>query len=190
MRAIILVEGVTDELALSLAARRLGRDLEAEGVSIVPINGAHAMSRFLRRLAADEPEAKLAGLYDAGEEEIIRTALEVAGYGPDLDRKRLEEIGFFACVVDLEDELIRAAGDSLLARLIELEGDGQPWHTFRNQRAWNGRPVDQQSRRFIRSVSERNSRYIRAIVETIDPSLLPRPIRLLLDYVETKQARE
>ncbi len=57
-------------------------------------------------------------------------------------------------------------------------------HTFRNQRAWHGRAVDQQFRRFIRSVSERNSRYIRAIVETIEPSRLPRPLRLLLDYVE------
>jgi hypothetical protein len=185
MRTIVLVEGVTDELALTLAARRSGRDLEAEAVSVVPINGAHAMGPFLRRLAAEEPEAKLAGLYDEGEEEVIRTALERNGFGTNLDRIRLEKAGFFACVVDLEDELIRAAGESTLSGLIELEGDAPPWHTFRKQRAWNGRPVDQQFRRFIRSVSERNSRYIRAIVETIDPSRLPRPLRLLLDYIES-----
>ena len=184
MRTIVLVEGVTDELALTLAARRLGRDLKAEGVSVVPINGAHAISRFLRQLAAEEPGAKLAGLYDEGEEEVIRAALQRAGYGPNLDRSQLEGVGFFACVADLEDELIRAAGETNLARLIELEGDAQPWRAFRNQHAWHGRPVDQQFRRFIRSVSERNSRYIRAIVETIDPSRLPRPLRLLLDYVE------
>src|SRR5438874_12193215 len=149
---IVLVEGVTDELALTLSARRSGRDLEAEGVSIVPINGAHAISRFLRQLAAEEPEARLAGLYDEGEEDVIRVALERAGYGPNLDRSRLERVGFFACVADLEDELIRAAGETNLARLIELEGDGQPWRTFRNQHAWQGRPVDQQFHRFIRSV--------------------------------------
>ena len=190
MRTIVLVEGVTDELALTLAARRSGRDLEAEGVSVVAINGAHAISRFLRQLAAEEPGAKLAGLYDEGEEEVIRVALERAGYGPNpLDRSRLEGVGFFACKVDLEDELIRAAGETNLARLIELEGDAQPWRTFRSQHAWHGRPVDQQFRRFIRSVSERNSRYIRAIVETIDPSRMPRPLRLLLDYVEPGRAR-
>jgi hypothetical protein len=189
MRTIVLVEGVTDELALTVAARRSGRDLRAEGVSVVPINGAHAIGRFLRRLTAEEPEARLAGLYDEGEEEVIRAALEQAGYGSDLDRSRLEEVGFFACIADLEEELIRAAGESILSWLIELEGDAQPWHTFRKQRAWNGRPVDQQFRRFIRSVSERNSRYIRAIVETIDPSRLPRPLRLLLDYVEPERAR-
>jgi len=188
VRTIVLVEGVTDELALTLAARRSGRDLEAEGVSIVPINGAHAISRFLRRLAAEEPAAKLAGLYDEGEEEVIRVALERAGYGPNLDRSQLEAVGFFACIADLEDELIRAAGETKLSRLIELEGDAQPWRKFRNQHVWRGRAMDQQFRRFIRSVSERNGRYIRAMVETIDPSRLPRPIRLLLDYVEPRRA--
>lgn len=189
MRTIVLVEGVTDELALMLAARRSGRDLEAEGVSVVPINGAHAISRFLQRLAAEEPRANLAGLYDEGEEEVIRAALERAGYGPCLDRSGLERVGFFACSADLEDELVRAAGVTILSTLIELQGDTQPWHTFRKQRAWQGRPVDQQFRRFIRSVSDRNSRYIRAIVETIDPSKLPRPLRLLLDYIEPGRVR-
>ena len=188
MRTIVLVEGVTDELALTLAARRSGRDLEAEGVSIVPINGAHAISRFLRRLAAEEPGARLAGLYDEGEEEVIRAALERAGFGSNLDRTRLEGVGFFACITDLEDELIRAAGEANISRLIELEGDVQPWRRFRNQHVWRDRPVDQQFRRFIRSVSERNSRYIRAIVETIDLSRLPRPLRLLLDYVEPRRS--
>lgn len=188
MRSIVLVEGVTDELALTLAARRSGRDLKAEGVSIVPINGAHAISRFLLQLAAEKPAAKLAGLYDEGEENVIRAALERAGYGRNLDRRRLEGVGFFACIVDLEDELIRAVSETNLSRLIELEGDAQPWRTFRSQHAWHGRPVDQQFRRFIRSVSERNSRYIRAIVETIDPSRMPRPLRLLLDYVEPGRA--
>ena len=112
MRTFVLVEGVTDELALRLAAGRSGRDLEAEGVSIVAINGAHAIGRHLRRLAAEEPGAELAGLYDEGEEEVIRVALERAGFGPNLDRSRLEEVGFFACSADLEDELVRAAGEA------------------------------------------------------------------------------
>lgn len=188
MRTIVLVEGVTDELAVTLAAGRSGRDLQAAGVSIVPINGAHAISRFMRQLAAEEPGAKLAGLYDEGEEDVIRAALERAGYGPNLDRSRLEGAGFFACIADLEDELIRATSETNLSRLIELEGDAQPWRTFRSQQAWHGRPVDQQFRRFIRSVSERNSRYIRVIIETMDPARLPRPLRLLLDYVEPGRA--
>jgi hypothetical protein len=180
---IVLVEGVTDELALVLAARRLGRDLAAEGTAIVGTNGAHGISRLLGQIATHEPDARIAGLYDAGEEAVIAAALDGAGRGKNLDRSQLEQIGFFACVVDLEDELTRAAGEPLLLRLIGLEGDAQAWRTFRKQQAWQGRPVEQQFRRFIRSVSERNSRYIRAIVETLEPSQLPRPMRLLLDYV-------
>lgn len=189
VRTIVLVEGVTDELALTLAARRSGRDLEAEGVSVVPLNGVHAISRFLRRLAAEEPRANVVGLYDEGEEEVIRAALERAGYGRSLDRSGLERAGFFACSADLEDELVRAAGATVLSRLIELEGDVRPWRTFRKQHAWQGRPAAHQFRRFIRSQSGRNSRYIRAIVETIDPSKLPRPLGLLLEYVEPGRVR-
>src|SRR5260370_38231103 len=128
MRAIVLVEGVTDELALTLAARRSGRDLKAEGVSIIAINGAHAISRFLRQLAAEKPGARLAGLYDEGEEEVIRAALERAGYGPNLDRGQLEGGGFFACIADLGEERIRPAVGTPLSRLIQLGGKPQPSH--------------------------------------------------------------
>lgn len=183
MRTIVLVEGVTDELALTLAARRLGRDLEAERVSVVVINGAHAIGRHLHQLADEDPQPKVAGLYDEGEENVVRAALVRSGFSPGADRSGLESIGFFACSVDLEDELIRAAGEAVLSGLVELEGDAQPWHTFRMQHAWHGRPIDQQFRRFIRSISERNPRYIRAIVESIDPAQLPRPLRQLLDYI-------
>ena len=184
-RTIVLVEGETDELALRLAAQRLGRDLDAEEVSILPINGAHAANRVLREIAAAEPRARLAGLYDEAEEDVIRAALERAGRGQGLvDRAGLEAIGFFACVADLEDELIRATGEANLARLIELAGDAQPWRTFQSQHAWRGRPADQQLRRFIRSVSSRNSRYIRAIVGSTEQSDLPRPLRRLLEYVQ------
>lgn len=188
MRTVVLVEGVTDELALTLAARRLGRDLSAEGASIQVINGAHAIGRVLRQLATEEPEANVAGLYDAGEEDVIRRALERAEYGASLDRDGLERIGFFACSEDLEDELIRAAGVTLLSSLVEREGDAQPWHTFRRQHAWQDRPVDQQFRRFIRSISERNPRYIRVMVEAIEPAHLPRPLRMLLDHIKPSGA--
>lgn len=184
VRTIVLVEGTTDKLALTLAAERSGRNLEAEGVTVLPINGAHAIGGILRQLAVEQPAARLAGLYDEGEQDVIRSALERAGYGSDLDDRQMERLGFFACRADLEDELIRAVDETTLSRLIAAEGDTQPWHTFRNQPAWNGRPLDQQFRRFIRSVSERNSRYIRAIIETIEPSRLPPPLQLLLNYID------
>ena len=190
MPTIVLVEGVTDQRALALAARRCGRDLAAEGVTIVPINGAHALGRHLRRLAAEEPGARLAGLYDAGEERVVAAALERAGRGAGLDRGGLEAAGFFACRADLEEELVRAAGEAGvdLSRLAAAQGDAQPWRTFRSQPAWRARPEEEQFRRFIRSVSERNGRYIGALVEALEPAALPRPLRLLLDHVRPAAA--
>src|SRR5829696_7428397 len=46
-RAVVLVEGVSDQLALEALAERRGRNLAAEGVSIVPIGGAHAIEEVI-----------------------------------------------------------------------------------------------------------------------------------------------
>jgi hypothetical protein len=43
-RAVVLVEGISDQAALLALANRQGRDLESEGVSIVPIGGATNIS--------------------------------------------------------------------------------------------------------------------------------------------------
>jgi hypothetical protein len=183
VRTIVIVEGATDHLALTLAARRLGLDLEAEDVTVMPIGGAHAINGFLAELVREDPQIKIAGLCDEGEEGVFRAALERAGYGSKLSRDDLEGLGFFVCSADLEDELIRAVGTPAIARLTELAGDARAWYTFQRQPAWQGQATHQQFRRFIRSVSERNVRYIRAILETIEPSQLPRPLRLLLAHV-------
>jgi hypothetical protein len=188
MPTIVIVEGATDKLALTLAARRLGRDLDAENIDVVPIGGAHAITGFLKELAGGHPPAAIAGLCDEGEEDVFGAALERAGYGSNLSRDDLERLGFFVCSADLEDELIRALGTARIASLTELAGDARPWYTFQRQPAWQGQPANQQFRRFIRSVSERNVRYIRAILDTLEPGQLPRPLQLLLDHVGIRPA--
>ena len=176
MPTIVVVEGDTDRLALTLAASRLGRDLAAEGVTITPIGGAHAIARVLAGLGREQAGARVAGLCDEGEEAIFGAALETAA-----EAGLLESLGFFVCRADLEDELIRAAGPETFAALAEREGDAAAWHTFQRQPAWRGQPVDQQFRRFIRSISDRNARYIRAILESLDPARIPTPLTLLLE---------
>jgi predicted ATP-dependent endonuclease of OLD family len=42
-RAVILVEGVSDQRAVEAVAERRRRDLAAEGVAVVPIGGAQAI---------------------------------------------------------------------------------------------------------------------------------------------------
>ena len=68
MKAMILVEGVSDQRALEALARRRGRELESEGVAVVPIGGAHAIGHYLERFGPSGLGLRLAGLCDAGEQ--------------------------------------------------------------------------------------------------------------------------
>ena len=123
-RAVVLVEGVSDQRALVTLASRRGRDLEAEGVSVVAIGGAHAVGSHLERYGPRGLDLKLAGLCDVGEEGAFLGALERAGMGTDLTRDDMEELGFFVCVTDLEKELVRAR---LRGRARCHRGAGRDW---------------------------------------------------------------
>jgi hypothetical protein len=79
-RALVIVEGVSDKVALEALAERRGRNLDAEGISVVPIGGAQGIGRFLEQLSAAERNVRLAGLCDAGEERDFRRGLERAGW--------------------------------------------------------------------------------------------------------------
>jgi hypothetical protein len=46
-RAVMLVEGISDRVALEALAERRGRNLEAEGIAVVPMGGAQAIGSFL-----------------------------------------------------------------------------------------------------------------------------------------------
>jgi hypothetical protein len=103
-----------------------GRDLDAKRVVIVLIGGAHAIGRFLTRLDPLSTRVRLAGLCDLREAEILRLELVTAHVGSPRTRTDMEHIGFYACVDDLEDELIRAVGaagvEALFDRVCHLKG--------------------------------------------------------------------
>src|SRR5581483_1880435 len=124
-RAVVLVEGKSDRSALEALAERRGRDLAAEGVEIVPIGGAQAIARFLAHYT--DRGVRLAGLCDAGEEREYWRGLERAGLASQLTRAAAEELGFFACDRDLEDELIRAVGADRVVELLAEHGDLVPF---------------------------------------------------------------
>ena len=61
--AVVLVEGESDRAAVDALAKRLGRDLDAEGVSIVAMGGASAVGDFLDDLKISHGfDLQLAGL--------------------------------------------------------------------------------------------------------------------------------
>ena len=72
MRAVVLVEGISDQRAVEALAARRGRNLAAEGISVVPIGGAQAIGRFLDRFGPRGLDLTLAGLCDAAEEGDFR----------------------------------------------------------------------------------------------------------------------
>lgn len=65
-RAVVLVEGLSDQAAVEALAERRGRDLRAEGVSVVPIGGAQAIGQFIDLFGPVGRDVRLAGICDAG----------------------------------------------------------------------------------------------------------------------------
>jgi hypothetical protein len=182
-RAVVLVEGVSDQRALEALAARRGRNLVAEGISVVPIGGAQSIGRFLNLFGPQGLDVRLAGLCDAAEEREFRRALERAGLGSNLARAELERLGFYVCVADLEDELIRALGAASVEQVVEAQGELGSFRTLQKQPAWQGRSNEEQLRRFMGSGGSRKIRYARLLVDALDLTQVPRPLDLVLAHV-------
>ena len=182
-RAVVFVEGVSDQLALETLGVRRGRNLDAEGISIVPIGGAQAIGRFLAAFGPQGFDVRLAGLCDAAEEGDFRRGLEGAGFGSNLTRDDMERLGFYVCVVDLEDELIRALGAAAVEKVIQAQGELETFRTFQKQPAWRGRTTEGQLRRFMGTHSGRKIQTAALLVGALDLTKVPRPLDRVLAHV-------
>jgi hypothetical protein len=178
---VVLVEGISDQIALETAAHGRGRDLDAERVVVVPIGGAHAIGRYLTRFGPRGAGLRLAGLCDQREENVFRRGLAAAGVGAPDDRAELARLGFQVCVADLEDELIRAVGVAGAEALLAAQGDLGAFRSLQGQPAWRGREPAAQLRRFLGSGARRKLRYARSLVTAaLDRNALPEPLDALL----------
>lgn len=182
-RTVVLVEGVSDQRALEALAARRDRDLAAEGVSVVPIGGSKNIGRFLDHYGPHGLDVGLAGLCDAAEEGDFRRGLERAGLGTDLTRVQMETLGFFVCVEDLEDELIRALGTDAVERVVETQGELDAFRTFQRQPQWRGRTDEERFRRFFGTYRGRKIRSASALVDALDLARVPLPLDALLAHV-------
>jgi Overcoming lysogenization defect protein-like, TOPRIM domain len=182
-RAVVLVEGMSDREALEALAQRRGRSLAAEGVAIVSIGGATNIGRFLERFGPQGLNLRLAGLCDAAEEGYFRRGLERAGFGAGLSRADMEELGFFVCVEDLEDELIRSLGVASVQRTVDAQGELASFRILQKQPAQRGRGIDEQLRRFMGTRAGRKSRYARVLVDALDLAHVPRSLDGVLAHV-------
>jgi hypothetical protein len=169
-RGVVLVEGTSDGLAVETLARRRGRDLQAEGVAIVPMGGYGNLPRVLD----GHRDVRLAGLYDVGEERHFLRALRCA------DRGELERAGFYACTRDLEDELTRAVGPAGMERVLAEQGELRAFRTYQRQLAHRDRPLAEQLHGFMWN---RKQRYAVLLVEVLDLERIPRPLDRVLAHI-------
>jgi hypothetical protein len=173
-RLVVLVEGVSDQRAVEALAVRHGRDLTADGVAVVPTGGATNVERFLARLVEASADVRVAGLVDQAQAWVVQRALTRVGFGADL-----AAAGFFVCVADLEDELIRALGREAVEHVLATEGDLRSYRVFERQPAQRDRPDRARLRRFLGTRSRRKIRYGAALVEALDLDRMPAPLARL-----------
>jgi hypothetical protein len=169
LRGIVLVEGTSDRRALETLARRRDRDLEAEGIAIVPMGGFGNLPRVLGQYR----DVRLAGLYDAGEERHFLRALGCA------DRDELERVWFYACTRDLEDELTRAVGPAGMERVLAEQGELRAFRTYQRQPAHRDRALEDQLHGFMWN---RKQRYAELLVDALDLERVPRPLDRVLAH--------
>lgn len=182
VRVVVLVEGESDRRAVLALARRLGMDLAAEGVDVVDMGG---VTNLRHHFAALEAEAesdppRVVGLYDIGEFEVVRRMLDESGRGRPDGTAEAESLGFFACTLDLEDELIRAAGIDLVETVLAEVGELPRFRAFQGQLMQRDRPVEAQLRRFAGTASGRKIRFGAALVERIPLERVPAQLVALL----------
>ncbi|WP_207892249.1 TOPRIM nucleotidyl transferase/hydrolase domain-containing protein [Streptacidiphilus pinicola] len=190
--AVVLVEGVSDRVALEVLARRRGMDLAAHGVSVVAMHGITNIGHFLAHYRYGEatPGKRIAGLYDEAEERFVVRGLGQVGLlderperGERKQRVWLESLGFFSCSVDLEDELIRALGPDAVEALVAAEGELRSFRTLQKQPALRERSLQHQLRRLMGGRSGGKERYAALMAEAVEPARIPRPLTRVLDYV-------
>ena len=182
-RAVVLVEGVSDQRALEALARRRGRNLQEEGIRVLAMGGVTAIGRFLDHLGPHGLDLPLAGLCDAGEEDDVRRSLERAGLGRHPTRADLEQIGFYVCDIDLEDELIRSLGAEGVEEVIRAQGEVDSFRTFQRQPGWQDRLREEQLQRFLGTRGGRKIQYAQLLVDALDLSRAPRPLDRLLAHL-------
>ena len=182
-RALVLVEGISDQIAVEAAALRCGRDLAGEGVVVVPAGGVGSIGALAARFGPAGAGVTLAGLCDAAEVVWVGRALLKAGVGVALDRAGLERLGFFVCDRDLEDEMTRAMGADQVEAALEAGGDLGAFRTLQRQGTWREADFADQVRRFLGAGARRKLRYAGAFVAAVALDRMPAPLVAVLARV-------
>lgn len=80
------------------------------------------ITNLRRHLAELDPGVVVAGMFDAGETDLVVWSLAAAGRGEPVDAGDLRRLGFWVCTADLEDELVRALGPERVLAVFAADG--------------------------------------------------------------------
>jgi AAA domain, putative AbiEii toxin, Type IV TA system len=178
-RHVVLVEGITDYQAVRLIATKLGRNLDAEGVAVLPLDGGGTLKVYLELLGPDGLDLDLAGLCDADYEQDWRSKLAGAGLTVTT-RQEMEAAGFFVADRDLEDELVAALGTTNTQVVISNDGAAGDFQQFANSAGQQGEPLAEQLRAFVQ---KKKTRWTPQLAAAIAPASIPPSIAALLAHV-------
>jgi Overcoming lysogenization defect protein-like, TOPRIM domain len=179
-RAVVLVEGVSDQRAVKALANRSGRNLPAERVVVLAMGGATNIGRYLSELGPAGRDLDVAGLCDEAEVPFFRSALQRAGLGPAETRDELAAQRFFVCSSDLEDELIRALGVPAVEHLLAEHSDLKSFRIFQQQPDQRGKSDHARLRRFLGTRGGRKIEYAPLLIKALDVDRVPMPLAKLM----------
>ena len=186
VQMLVLVEGDSDAGAVRAVATLLGCDLDLHRIQILSADGVTNFSQLLVDFVRKHPGAELCGMYDDADERHVRNALTRSAVAA-ASHDSLESLGFFACVADLEDELIRALGSQGVERVLEAQGEITSFRRFQAMPQHRRTPVHQQLRRFLGTRATRKIRTARRLVEALGLGRLPRPLVQLAARLQKAQ---
>jgi hypothetical protein len=187
-RVVVLLEGRSDVAAVRVLLRTAGLDGNghAHDVELVDMGGVTNVRHHLVRLVAGAPgtgaTSRVLALGDVAEAPFLARALAVVGR-PVGDLRDMAALGFHVCDRDLEDELVRALGPARVQEVLAGLGLQERFLAFRQQRAWRGRPVHDQLRRFAGTTSGRKLLVAQALAEAVEPAGAPPPLAALVGQV-------
>ena len=175
---LVLVEGDSDASAIHALADLIGCDLDSLRIQIKSAHGVTNFPKVLSELLNENPNAEICGMYDVADELHVRRALAHASVPIAADAS-LESFGFFACIADLEDELIRALGAEAVEGVLEAQGELSSFRRFQAMPQYRSRPMTQQLHRFLGTRATRKIHSAHYLVEALDLARLPRPLAKL-----------
>lgn len=179
-RAAILVEGDSDRFAIEAVARKKGRNLDADGISVVVMQGAGGIRPFLTLLGPSGLGVRLAGLCDANEVPQWSNALQTQGLIAAPGTTALEAAGFFVNDPDLEAVLIGAVGLQRVENLIASQADADAFERYRQQPAHAAKTRREQVHGFLHS-GGRQVVYAPLLVALLELPALPHSLGSVVD---------